>query len=85
MPAKTRPKAPNPHWFDHLPDAALIREHQIIPAQGNASPLVNVSPSTWWRWIRAGKAPQPIKMSDGVTAYRVGDLRQWLAKHGGRV
>lgn len=82
MSARPKPRAPNPRWFDHLPDAALIREQQIIPGDGNASPLVNVSPSTWWRWVRSGKAPQPIKMSSGVTAYRVADLRRWLASQG---
>ncbi len=82
MPARPTPKTPNPRWFEHLPDAALIREQQIIPSDGNPTPLVHVSASTWWRWVRAGKAPQPIRMSDGVTAYRVGDLRQWLERQG---
>ena len=79
-----KPKAPNPRWFDNLPDAALIREQQIVASPDNPSPLVSVSPSTWNRWVRARRAPQPMKISEGVSAYRVGDLRRWLASLGVR-
>lgn len=79
MPAKPTQTRASLNWFDPLPDAALIREQQIIPSHENQSPLINVSPSTWWRWVRANKAPQPIKLSEGVTVWRVGDMRRWLA------
>lgn len=59
--------------FDNLPDAAMLRLPQIV------GPLVPCSHSTWWRYVKAGKAPQPIKISPGVTAWRVGDIRAWLA------
>jgi len=80
--------------FDALPDAALIRLNQIVgPAfkstddqaekERKASmPLVPVSRSTWWRMVKAGNAPKPIKVSQSVTAWRVGDLRTWLAGGG---
>jgi prophage regulatory protein len=41
--------------------------------------LVCISRSTWWRMVKAGTAPRPIKLSSGITAWRVGDLRTWLA------
>jgi predicted DNA-binding transcriptional regulator AlpA len=79
MPAKVQsPATPASNWFDELPDAALVREHQIIDKGGNRSPLVCVSSSTWWRWVRAGKAPQPFRLSDGVSVWQVGRLRAWL-------
>ncbi len=59
--------------FDNLPDAAMLRLPQIV------GPLVPISHATWWRYVRAGKAPQPVKISPGVTAWRVGDIRAWLA------
>ena len=45
----------------------------------NMAPLVQVSRSTWRRWVKAGSAPKPVNLSDGVVAWRVGDLRCWLA------
>lgn len=80
--------------FDTLPDAAMVRVNQIVGPVKKASgedgpkshehsaafsPLVPISHATWWRYVKAGNAPQPIKISAGVTAWRVGDLRAWLA------
>ncbi len=69
-----------PSNFDELPESALIRLASIVPSNQNPHPLVAVSKSTWWRLVRARKAPQPVKLSAGVTAWRVGDLREWLAQ-----
>jgi prophage regulatory protein len=60
--------------FDRLPDSALVRLPQIV------GPLIPVSRATWWRYVKVGKAPPPVKVSDGVTAWRVGELRAWLAQ-----
>ena len=70
-------------FFETLPDSALIREKLIIGREiknkVNIPPLVPVSRSTWRRWIKAGSAPKPVNLSGGVVAWRVGDLREWLA------
>lgn len=80
--------------FDALPDAAMVRVNQIVGSPKKAAveagskprdhsapfpPLVPISHATWWRYVKTGKAPKPIKISAGVTAWRVGDLRAWLA------
>ena len=49
------------------------------PPRSNMPPVIPVSRSTWRRWVKAGIAPQPVKLSVGVVAWRVGDLREWLA------
>jgi predicted DNA-binding transcriptional regulator AlpA len=75
-------------FFETLPDSALIREKLIIgpvhKAHGKMSAetprIVPVSRSTWRRMVKAGQAPAPIKLHTGVTAWRVGDLREWLRK-----
>jgi len=37
-----------------------------------------VSPSTWWRWTRAGRAPQPLRLGPGAIArWRLCDLLIW--------
>jgi len=38
-----------------------------------------VSPATLWRQIRAGKFPKPLKLSQGVTAWRLVDLEVWAS------
>jgi prophage regulatory protein len=62
--------------FDQLSDHAFVRIAQIV------GPLVPVSRATWWRYVRAGKAPLPVKLGAGVTAWRVGELRAWLSREG---
>jgi predicted DNA-binding transcriptional regulator AlpA len=75
---KTPQIEPRASWFDHLSDAALIKIERIIKTRGNPYPLVDASRSTWWRWVAAGKAPEPVRPSAGTTLWRVGDLRKWL-------
>lgn len=38
--------------------------------------------STLWRWCQEGHFPQPIKLSPGVTVWRVADINRWLASKG---
>jgi predicted DNA-binding transcriptional regulator AlpA len=74
-------------FFETLPDSALIREKLIIgpvhkshgkmPAE--TPRIVPVSRSTWRRMVKAGQAPAPVKLHTGISAWRVGDLRCWLA------
>jgi predicted DNA-binding transcriptional regulator AlpA len=59
--------------FDGLSDDALVRLKNLI-----ALKFVPFSPSTLWRKVRKGEFPAPIKVSAGVTAWRVGDIRAWL-------
>jgi predicted DNA-binding transcriptional regulator AlpA len=40
--------------------------------------LVPFSTSTFWRKNRRGKFPAPVKVSKSITAWRVGQMRQWL-------
>ena len=58
--------------FDNLPDTGYIRQWQLIPA------VVPFSSATLWRKCKAGNFPKPVKLSERVTAWRVGDIRQFL-------
>ncbi len=55
-----------------LPTTGYVRQAQLIPG------IVPVSGSTWWRWVKSGKAPKPVKLSDRITAWRVEDIRAFL-------
>ncbi len=63
--------------FDELPDDAFIRLPRLI-----SWGLIPFSSSTLWRMCRNGKFPQPIKISEDITAWRVGDIRKWLKAPG---
>ena len=41
-------------------------------------PMISVSRTTWWRLIRAGKAPRPIQVSPGRVAWLDTDILDWL-------
>ncbi|MQX53926.1 AlpA family phage regulatory protein [Alcanivorax sp. PA15-N-34] len=36
-----------------------------------------VSRATWWRWVREGHAPKPVKLSPGCTRWKLVDLESW--------
>jgi len=55
-----------------LPDAGFAR----LPAVSHAA---GIGSSTVWLWVRKGKFPSPLKIGPRVTAWRVEDVRQWMA------
>ena len=67
-------KAVRPILFDDLPDAALIQIRQLLHFD-----VVPFSGTTIWRKCRSNEFPKPIKVSKGITAWRVGDIRKYLA------
>ena len=59
--------------YDMLPDEVLIRPKQLV-----ASGLVPFSIVSVWRKAKAGTFPAPIKVAPAITAFRLGDIREWL-------
>lgn len=55
-----------------LPDTGFVRQRVLLR-------FVPFSKSTLWRRVKAGDFPAPIKLSTGVTAWRVEDIRRWIA------
>jgi predicted DNA-binding transcriptional regulator AlpA len=69
-----------PSVFEELTDSAYVREAQLIQSStrsGATAPLPFSSP-TLWRKVKAGTFPKPVKLSERVTAWKVGDVRAWL-------
>jgi len=66
--------------FDALPDSAYMREAQMVPAPNRPGALVPLpfSAPTLWRKVKAGTFPQPVKLGERITAWKVGDVRKWL-------
>lgn len=66
--------------FDALPDSAYVREAQLVQSAKrptSTAPLPFSAP-TLWRKVKAGTFPKPIKLSERVTAWKVGSVRAWL-------
>jgi hypothetical protein len=60
-----------------LPAEGFVRISSILGPNGP----IPVSKSTWWAGVKSGRFPPPIKMSKGVTVWRVEDIRA-LIKEG---
>lgn len=67
--------------FDDLPDSAWVRQAQLVrdPKHPTRPAPLPFSPATFWRWVREGKFPKPTKLGERITAWRVGDVRNWIA------
>lgn len=58
-----------------------IRQRQLLRDK-----IVPFSAPTLWRRVKDGSFPQPLKLSPGVTAWRLRDIIDWQqaqAKQGG--
>lgn len=63
---------------------AIDASYGVLPATGfvRQSKLVTIIPfsaTTLWRKVKAKEFPAPVKLSAGVTAWRVEDVRAWMA------
>ena len=56
----------------HLPDAGFVRQADLVPG------IVPFSAATLWRKVKAGSFPQPVKLSERVTAWRCEDVHAWM-------
>jgi predicted DNA-binding transcriptional regulator AlpA len=60
-----------------LPATGFIRQSQLIGKKGCPG-ILPFSSATLWRSVKAGTFPAPVKLSEGVTAWRVDDIRTWM-------
>jgi len=47
------------------------REKQVLAI------FAPVSRATWWRWVKAGRAPQPVYLGRRITVWRGSELERW--------
>lgn len=55
-----------------------VRIGELARTPSNPGSLLPVSPATLWRWVKAGRFPAPVRLSDSVTAWRWADVQAWL-------
>lgn len=80
MPRVTVPTAQAPDALDAapsavLPDTGFLRQPQVLR-------FVPISKSTLWRRVHAHTFPEPVKLSERVTAWRAEDIRHWIQQQG---
>lgn len=57
--------------------AAFLRVVQIIGNPDAKPPipaLIPIGKSTWWQWVRNGKAPASVKLGPRTTAWKSADI-----------
>lgn len=69
--------------FDRLPDSAFLRLNQLVlprKTPRSSFAILPFSAATVWRKVAVGTFPSPVKLSAGITAWMVGDVRRWLSE-----
>ena len=49
-----------------------------VLSQKDVARITGKSPTTLWRWERAGKFPQRLRLSSGSVGWLEEDVRSWL-------
>lgn len=73
--------------FDLLPDSAFVRAAQLVtsPKRPEVAAPIPFSAPTLWRKVAAGEFPKPVKLSERVTAWKVGEVRAWMEERAAQV
>ena len=64
-----------------LPESGFIRQKIILgdpKAKPPILPIIPVCPSSWWKGIKDGIYPAPVKISANVTAWKAEDIRKLI-------
>lgn len=59
--------------FDELANEAFVRIRQIVPD------VIPFSTATIYRLVKGGTFPKPYRLGDSAVAWRVGEVREWIA------
>lgn len=70
-----------------LPETGYLRLSQIVGDKKAGIPAIYpLSKSTWWHKCKTDPSwPQPVKLSERCTAWRVSDILALIEKAGGEV
>lgn len=55
--------------IQHFPQSGFTRAKE-------AARFLGIGRSTWWQWVKEGKAPQGIKLSSRTTVWKAEDVHQ---------
>ncbi len=55
----------------------VYRASQLASKPGQSG-ILPISPATLWRWVRAGKFPQPFKLGEKVTVWDAAEVEAFI-------
>ena len=66
------------HYIQFLMEFFMM--HHLLPETGfirlvNILKIIPVGKTTWWAGVKSGRFPEPIKLGERTTAWRVEDIR----------
>jgi predicted DNA-binding transcriptional regulator AlpA len=64
--------------MSRISEVGFLRLYQIIgnpKAIPPIQPIIPVKKSCWWAGVKSGRFPQSYKLSSGITAWRIEDIR----------
>ena len=65
-----------------MPETGFVRLKQIIGDSKSEPPIIPVIPvcrAAWYKGVKAGKYPPPIKLGPNTTVWRAEDIHQLIA------
>jgi predicted DNA-binding transcriptional regulator AlpA len=68
--------------MSQIPNEGFLRLPQIIGNPKAVPPIPAIIPvgrTAWWCGIKAGRYPPGVKLSPGVTVWKVEDIRKLIA------
>jgi predicted DNA-binding transcriptional regulator AlpA len=66
--------------MNQLPETGFLRLPQILgDAKRGIPPIIPIKKTCWWNGVKSGRFPQPVKFGQRVTAWRVEDIRAFIA------
>jgi prophage regulatory protein len=70
-----RSEAPSVNVESALPETGFVRIADVLR-------VIPVGKSTWWAGVRDGRFPAAVKLTPGVTVWRVEDIRKLIEDAG---
>lgn len=62
--------------MNQIPETGFLRIRQIIgDRKAGIPPLIPVCRSAWWDGVKKGRYPAGVKLSAGVTVWRVEEIK----------
>jgi predicted DNA-binding transcriptional regulator AlpA len=58
-----------------IPLVGFLRPHQVLA-------LIPVGKSSWWRGVKAGRYPKPVKLAPRTSAWRAEDIAALMETFG---
>lgn len=67
--------------MNQLTETCYLRLFQIIGDRKKGyEPIIPVGKTTWWKGVKNGRFPKPVKLSDRITVWRTEDIRALISK-----